>query len=179
MSSWVYERQWDLEINAITDKIHLSGTAPLAQIDKIKQLGIKLIICCCDATDVSKAHGNLLKAIPDLKIIYVPLDDHESQDLFLPVESLVSDQSLPSFPVTNAMDWLVSLMWESFHPTLVHCWAGISRSVSVVCYYLMVTRNMSYTEAIALVKSKRAIAQPNDGFEDQLINHAVLTQSKH
>jgi protein-tyrosine phosphatase len=60
-------------------------------------------------------------------------------------------------------------------PVLVHCVQGKSRSVSVVCAYLMHFLAMTYDDALALVKAKtdhlrKAAdrAQPNEGFCRQL-----------
>lgn len=47
---------------------------------------------------------------------------------------------------------------------LVHCMAGISRSVTIIIAYLMIKKNMSLMDAINYVKSKRKIAHPNEGF---------------
>ncbi|KAJ1405616.1 Tyrosine specific protein phosphatases domain [Sesbania bispinosa] len=51
---------------------------------------------------------------------------------------------------------------------LVHCYAGKSRSVTIVVAYLMKTRGMSLSEALQHVKSKRPQAAPNPGFIRQL-----------
>lgn len=51
---------------------------------------------------------------------------------------------------------------------LVHCNAGVSRSASICIAYLMMTENLQYAEAFALVKSKRECIQPNRGFVEQL-----------
>ncbi|XP_076920354.1 dual specificity protein phosphatase 1-like [Bidens hawaiensis] len=51
---------------------------------------------------------------------------------------------------------------------LVHCFAGRSRSVTVVVAYLMKTHGMSSSKALNLVKSKRSVAAPNAGFILQL-----------
>ncbi|KAL4398154.1 hypothetical protein HN51_002759 [Arachis hypogaea] len=51
---------------------------------------------------------------------------------------------------------------------LVHCFAGKSRSVTVVVAYLMKTRGMSLSEALQHVKSRRPLASPNPGFIRQL-----------
>ncbi|KAK1395193.1 Dual specificity protein phosphatase [Heracleum sosnowskyi] len=53
---------------------------------------------------------------------------------------------------------------------LVHCFAGISRSVTVIVAYLIKKRGLSCLEALKHVKSKRAIASPNPGFLLQLQN---------
>ena len=51
---------------------------------------------------------------------------------------------------------------------LVHCHAGVSRSVSVVCLYLMQNHGMAFFEALSRVKERRPRADPNVGFRMQL-----------
>ena len=51
---------------------------------------------------------------------------------------------------------------------LVHCKMGISRSASTVCAYLMKSLNWSLEQALSHVKTCRPIANPNDGFIQQL-----------
>ncbi|KAG0216483.1 protein-tyrosine phosphatase-like protein [Mortierella sp. GBAus27b] len=52
---------------------------------------------------------------------------------------------------------------------LVHCSAGVSRSVTIVCAYLMKTQNMTAETALDHVQSIRFVAEPNDGFVKQLV----------
>ncbi|KAJ7253956.1 protein-tyrosine phosphatase-like protein, partial [Mycena rebaudengoi] len=51
---------------------------------------------------------------------------------------------------------------------LVHCLGGLSRSVSVVCAYLIAMKGLTAAEAIAYMKDRRSIAHPNAGFRAQL-----------
>lgn len=51
---------------------------------------------------------------------------------------------------------------------LVHCVQGISRSASVVCAFLMAFYGWAPARAVAFVKAKRWIAEPNFGFVAQL-----------
>ncbi|KAJ7552133.1 hypothetical protein O6H91_06G043100 [Diphasiastrum complanatum] len=51
---------------------------------------------------------------------------------------------------------------------LVHCFAGRSRSVTVLVAYLMRTYALSLSQALELVKAKRPEASPNTGFLRQL-----------
>lgn len=51
---------------------------------------------------------------------------------------------------------------------LVHCTAGISRSATIVIKYIMYECNMSKEDAIAYVRSKRPVINPNWGFLMQL-----------
>src|SRR3989338_424321 len=50
----------------------------------------------------------------------------------------------------------------------IHCAAGISRSSSIVIAYLMVSERLSYAQALAEVKEKRPLINPNKGFQLQL-----------
>ncbi|XP_055818113.1 dual specificity protein phosphatase 1-like isoform X2 [Solanum dulcamara] len=54
---------------------------------------------------------------------------------------------------------------------LVHCFAGKSRSATIVIAYLMKKHGMSRSEAFQLVKSKRPVVSPNAGFMTQLENY--------
>ncbi|CAA7398788.1 unnamed protein product [Spirodela intermedia] len=51
---------------------------------------------------------------------------------------------------------------------LVHCFAGRSRSVTIVAAYLMKKHHMSVYEALTQVKIKRPQISPNHGFIQQL-----------
>lgn len=52
---------------------------------------------------------------------------------------------------------------------LIHCFAGISRSSTIVIAYLMKYKNMRLGEAYDLVKAKRPQIHPNEGFWKQLM----------
>ena len=53
---------------------------------------------------------------------------------------------------------------------LVNCWAGVSRSTTIVLAYLMYKNKWSVQDALAFVMSKRPIVNPNYGFIVQLYN---------
>jgi predicted protein tyrosine phosphatase len=54
-------------------------------------------------------------------------------------------------------------------PTLCHCNAGVSRSVSIAILFLLETRRCAtVNEALAQIRATRPCAQPNDGFMRQL-----------
>ena len=50
----------------------------------------------------------------------------------------------------------------------IHCAEGRSRSVTLVIAYLIEYRNFNFEDALNLVKSVRAIAKPNEAFENML-----------
>ncbi|KJH41485.1 dual specificity phosphatase, catalytic domain protein [Dictyocaulus viviparus] len=51
---------------------------------------------------------------------------------------------------------------------LIHCEAGVSRSVTVVSAYIMQKLKLTVEEAIDIVKKSRPLACPNSGFFRQL-----------
>lgn len=51
---------------------------------------------------------------------------------------------------------------------LVHCFAGVSRSATIVIAYLMQEFGMGYTEATQYVRKQRYFINPNEGFKKQL-----------
>ncbi|MQM19267.1 hypothetical protein Taro_052267 [Colocasia esculenta] len=61
---------------------------------------------------------------------------------------------------------------------LVHCFAGRSRSVTIVVAYLMKQHNMSLSQALTLIRSKRPHVAPNQGFLEQLTNFGKSLQVK-
>ena len=53
---------------------------------------------------------------------------------------------------------------------LVHCYQGVSRSVSIAIAYLMICNDIDYCSAYAHVRFCRKVASPNVGFIMQLTN---------
>ncbi|KAJ8664488.1 hypothetical protein QAD02_006150 [Eretmocerus hayati] len=51
---------------------------------------------------------------------------------------------------------------------LIHCLAGMSRSVTVAVAYIMSTTELSWKDALKVVRVGRAVANPNVGFQQQL-----------
>lgn len=59
----------------------------------------------------------------------------------------------------------------SAHPrwvVLVHCASGVSRSVALVCHFLMRKQQLSFHESICLIQRRHPAAAPNASFVDQL-----------
>ena len=47
---------------------------------------------------------------------------------------------------------------------LIHCQAGVSRSATVVLYYLLARESLSLAQALRVVRDARPIVSPNPGF---------------
>lgn len=76
-------------------------------------------------------------------------------------------EDVPTYDIRNDMVEAVKFIREGVaagEKVLVHCHAGISRSVTVVLAYLMICRDCNLDTALAIVTSARPIARPNLGF---------------
>jgi len=82
------------------------------------------------------------------------MDDDPEENLFRVLE-----------PVRRTM---AKILKNPDNKILVHCTAGISRSSSVLIYYLMKEKGLTFDQALKMVRSKRNIVNPNKGFEKTL-----------
>ncbi|KAG0355529.1 dual specificity phosphatase 12 [Podila minutissima] len=133
------------EMQEIVPGLYLSGAAPAESLAYLQEMGITHII---QVTDINTPHfpGDFM-----YKLICVP--DMEETNL------------IKHFPDTFTF---ISEALAKGGKVLVHCAAGASRSVTVVCAYLMKTQNMSAADALSHIQALRPIAGPNDGFMTQL-----------
>lgn len=56
---------------------------------------------------------------------------------------------------------------------LIHCWAGVSRSVTIVVGYLITFLGFNYEEAMEHVRRARHWVHPNSGFRKRLRDLAI------
>lgn len=127
--------------------IYLTGDSGASNFAKITELGITHIL------NVSDCIPNYYELSSEITYMRVPIADCGSvilKDYFPGVFEFI----------TNAL--------ESSGRILVHCFAGKSRSASLVIAYLMKTLKMTYMNAFRYVQSHRAVVEPNLGFELQL-----------
>jgi protein-tyrosine phosphatase len=84
---------------------------------------------------------------------------------------IISVTDEPSTRLENyfkeATDFIKSAVTQGSN-ILVHCFAGVSRSSSIVIAYLIRFHGMDVEEAMAFVKKKRPWVCPNHGFYAQL-----------
>jgi len=104
-------------------------------------LGIKQILVV--GSELWKCHDT-----DDFKFMFIDIDDDGDEDIFRHFEK--------TYTFINQKS------------TLVHCFAGISRSPSIVIAYLMKEYGMTYFSAFKMCKEKRCIVCPNNGFRKQL-----------
>jgi len=140
-------------IHFVKPYIAISNIQALQDIKELDKLKVGLIINVCEFDHPKYT----LDGFKNLEIKYIKrkMHDDEKQDLLVHARPL--HRVIQKFRRKNPEKTIV-----------VHCLAGVSRSVSVVIYHMMRNWRMGFGEARDLVKSKRDVADPNDGFVKQL-----------
>ena len=136
-------------MSAITDNIYITDINGARNTDLVKDKGIDCI--------VSLTKGTIFMA-SNVRYFHISIDDSESVD-FLSMTLDVADEVLKLIKDDKII--------------LVHCYKGISRSVSFVVLVL-VKQGMKYKDALKIVKSKRPGANPNPSFRKQLKEYSKI-----
>ena len=141
------ERKIDEDYNEIIkDFLYISGYKTASTISDLRNLKITNIINCS---------GDLCENLYFSDISYLTLNirDNVSEN----IECLF-------FKCIN----YINEAKEKNGRVLIHCYKGVSRSVSIIISYLIFLHKWSYDEAFDFVQLKRPIANPNIGFYLQL-----------
>ncbi|XP_065068932.1 uncharacterized protein LOC135694168 isoform X3 [Rhopilema esculentum] len=137
-------------MHAINDKLYLASLADVSDINSILQHEINHIL----TVDSSPLPLDLQS---QLKSTGVEIDHVSMLDTL-------------DFEVFDSLKDAVSILHKRA-PTIVsvvHCFAGMSRSATVVICYLMQSLGLKYDEAFQYVKSIKPDICPNPNFEKQL-----------
>ncbi|KAG6920717.1 dual specificity phosphatase 9, partial [Chelydra serpentina] len=133
----------------ILPHLYLGSARDSANMETLARLGIRYVL------NVTPNLPNLFEEQGGFRYKQIPISDHWSQNLarFFPEAIAFIDEAL------------------SHHcGVLVHCLAGVSRSVTVTVAYLMQHLNLSLNDAYDLVKRKKADISPNFNFMGQLLD---------
>jgi len=95
------------------------------------------------------------KVFATCKTLQIPIYDKITQDLFGHLK--------------QAFEFIQAARSTPNAKLLIHCQAGISRSVSIAIAYVMWTEKMSFEDGYKLVHTHRSIASPNLNFAGQLL----------
>ncbi|ANB13451.1 tyrosine protein phosphatase YVH1 [Sugiyamaella lignohabitans] len=133
-------------MNKITDNIYLGSFYALSATKTLRQNNVTHILSLVE-TDIKS------EFLEGFKHMRVQIDDIEDENI------------IQYFPrIIAFMDDAIN----AGNSILVHCMAGVSRSATAVCAYLMRTHVWTSEQALTFVKSKRSVANPNTSFLDQL-----------
>lgn len=139
-----------LGITEVLPCLYLCGACAIVRPETIECLEIKFVV-------------NATIELPD-----TPLPDIAPEYLRVPVKDTRESNLLDYF---DKVADLIEKTRQDDGRSLVHCVAGVSRSVSLVLAYLMKYSNMSLKSAFQYVRSVRPQVRPNIGFFKQLIEY--------
>ncbi|XP_064466789.1 dual specificity protein phosphatase 22-B-like [Ornithodoros turicata] len=91
---------------------------------------------------------------------------HEDKEYLCIQASDTPGQNLTQF-FSQSNDFIHSARFNGGN-VLIHCLAGVSRSVTIAVAYVMSVTSLSWREALKAVRGARSIANPNFGFQKQL-----------
>eukprot|EP00092_Neocalanus_flemingeri_P017699 GFUD01019147.1.p1 GENE.GFUD01019147.1~~GFUD01019147.1.p1 ORF type:complete len:196 (+),score=67.54 GFUD01019147.1:134-721(+) len=151
-------------VSEVYPRLHLGNRIVAKNPERMTELGITHLLNAAHPgtnTSMSVDCQTVLDCVDvnnKAKICYLglKLSDNSSQDIF------------SSF--SEASDWIQAALEQEGSRVLVNCWAGISRSASLVLAFLMEHRDMTLDQAIKQVKPVRNI-MPNRGFLMQLVRY--------
>lgn len=136
------------DVDKITDNLFLGNYKSSENFDFLIKNKIRRVICVGSfykSPEVIKFYGQ-----NKIEHIHIWIDDLESQ--YYPFE-------------------ILKRYCDRGTKTLIHCRAGISRSVIGTVFFLLRTNQAKdLMEASRIIKSRRQIASPNIGFIIQLVN---------
>jgi dual specificity protein phosphatase 1B len=127
--------------------LYIGNAEFAANKDLLTSLGITHII-------------NAAQEIPDYH-----KGDNRFQYMHLKMDDIPQENSSRFFDVSKKF---IDGALQGGGNVLIHCAMGISRSVTILMYYLMTTLGIQADEALAMVRRCRPIANPNPGFMNQL-----------
>jgi protein-tyrosine phosphatase len=81
---------------------------------------------------------------------------------------------LPSEDISAFLEEAMQFIDEALHSrkgVLIHCFAGLSRSVAVTMAYLMKNQGLTRDQALARIRETRPAAHPNAGFMNTLAKY--------
>lgn len=86
----------------------------------------------------------------------------------------------PNQPITQCFDQVYEFIEENRKTTnvVVHCAAGVSRSVALAISYIMRKYGYDFDTALLMVRNRRKVASPNYGFQKQLRSYYDQLHSK-
>ncbi len=142
----------DGSVHMVVDGLYIGDARIANDYDALHSLGI---------THIVNAANEMTDAFPG-KFHYhrCNLEDRVSREVLLGALE-------PSFRyIKNLMTYRPKIGKKP--RILVHCWAGKSRSASIVIYYLMRSWGWSFDAAFAYLKSKRSVVLPNKWYQKQM-----------
>ncbi|XP_072021938.1 dual specificity protein phosphatase 14-like [Amphiura filiformis] len=145
-------------ISEITDQLYLTSAYGASSPTALRAKGITCVVNATLSFQVPTPSN-----IKDIEYIRVPVDDAPSANLSMYFDSIADK---------------IHNVKRARGRCLVHCYAGRSRSASLIMVYLMKYEHMTLKQAHTYVRGRRPVIRPNPGFWKQLIHYERTVKGK-
>lgn len=125
-----------LDMNQIAERLYVSGYARAAELAQSNPHKITAVLCVHQEMDYEQN--------PDIIYRHIPFDD---------------GVAIPQRAFVECLAWL-KFMYENGHTILIHCAAGISRSVTILAAFMHFAEICDFREALHRIKLNRPNAEP-------------------
>lgn len=131
----------------------INKVLPGLYLGNIKDAQDKELLKTHNITHILSIHDNAAPILEDITYLCISASDHSKQNL-----------------TQHFKDSIVFIHESRMkgEGCLVHCVAGVSRSVTLVVAYIMTVTGRGWVESLAAVRAARPCAGPNLGFLRQL-----------
>lgn len=126
-----------LPMTQVDHRLFVGGTAPAAELAKQNPAKISAVLCVHQTMDYEK-NSNII-------YMHVPFEDGEP---------------IPPRQFINALGWL-KFMYENGHVILIHCAAGISRSVTILAAFMHYEGISDFNTALDSIRMNRPSIGPS------------------
>jgi atypical dual specificity phosphatase len=133
----------EFDISEITPYLYISSFPSRENVERIRSLGIRLIV----SMYLIRPHKILGE--PPLKLLWMPVIDSRFTPIPLNIFKRGVQAALPVI--------------DEGGKVLVHCRWGVHRSVAMACC-ILIAKGYPVSEATKLVKRQRAVADPDAGY---------------
>jgi protein-tyrosine phosphatase len=132
-----------LDISEITSYLFISSFPRRENVKLLREMGVRLIL------SMFLIRPDRILGEPPLKLLWLPVFDSPFIPIPMGIFRLGVNAALPVI--------------DSGGKVLVHCRWGIHRSVAMACC-ILIGKGFTTSEAVALVKKKRIVADPEAGY---------------
>lgn len=138
------------DVSRITSRIWLGSIHATFNEAWLRTTGITHVVTALEAP-----HSTPAMRTVGCKQLSIPIRDHPQETIYLWFQEVYDF-------IRGALDS------SPDHRVYIHCYAGISRSSTLLTAYLMLRHTIAADEALAFIRSSRHCVNPNPGFYDAL-----------